>query len=64
MEIAFVKGNELGVPVILDTDAKSKCEKYRHRGIELDGVRRFGDNGVLYGFDKISGFSKKRRQCP
>ena len=48
MEMAFAKGNELGVPVILDTDAKSKCEKYRHLGMELAGVRRFGENGVLY----------------
>lgn len=42
------KGNELGVPVILDTDAKSKCEKYRHLGMELAGVRRFGVTEWLY----------------
>ena len=64
MEMAFAKGNELGVPVILDTDAKSKCEKYRHLGMELDGVRRCGENGVLYGSDKISGFSRNREARP
>ncbi len=45
---AFAEGNRLGVPVILDTDAKSKCEKYVHLGMELAGTRRFGEYGVLY----------------
>ena len=48
MDIAFSEGNRLGVPVILDTDAKSKCDKYRHLGMELAGTRRFGEHGVLY----------------
>ena len=48
METAFAEGNRLGVPVILDTDAKSKCDKYMHLGMELAGTRRFGEHGVLY----------------
>lgn len=48
MDIAFAEGNRLGVPVILDTDAKSKCDKYMHLGMELAGTRRFGEYGVLY----------------
>lgn len=48
MDIAFSEGNRLGVPVILDTDAKSKCDKYIHLGMELAGTRRFGKYGVLY----------------
>lgn len=28
MDMAFAEGNRLGVPVILDTDARSKCDKY------------------------------------
>lgn len=48
MDMAFAKGNRLGVPVILDTDAKSKCDKYIHLGMELAGTRRFGEHGVLY----------------
>ena len=64
MEMAFAKGNELGVPVILDTDARSKCEKYRHLGMELASVRRFGDNGVLYDLIKYPDSVKNRRQCP
>lgn len=48
MDIAFAEGNRLGVPVILDTDAKSKCDKYMHLGMELAGTRRFGEDGVLY----------------
>lgn len=64
MEMAFAKGNELGVPVILDTDAQSKCDKYRHLGMELTSVRRFGDNGVLYDLIKYPDSAKKWRQCP
>lgn len=48
MDMAFSEGNRLGVPVILDTDAKSKCDKYIHLGMELAGTRRFGKYGVLY----------------
>ena len=48
MEIAFAEGDRLGVPVILETDAKSKCDKYVHLGMELAGMRRFGEHGVLY----------------
>lgn len=48
LEIAFAEGDRLQVPVILDTDAKSKCDKYMHLGMELAGTRKFGDCGVLY----------------
>ena len=48
MKMAFAEGNRLGVPVILDTDAQSKCDKYIHLGMELAGTRRFGAHGVLY----------------
>lgn len=48
LEAAFSEGRRLGVPVILDTDAKSKCGKYLHLGMELAGTRRFGEHGVLY----------------
>ena len=48
MDAAFSEGNRLGIPVILDTDARSKCDKYIHLGMELAGTRRFGENGVLY----------------
>ena len=47
-DIAFAEGNRLDLPVILDTDAKSKCEKYMHLGMELAGTRRFGEHGALY----------------
>ncbi len=48
MDMAFAESSRLGVPVILDTDAKSKCDKYVHLGMELAGTRRFGEYGVLY----------------
>lgn len=48
MDIAFAEGNRLGVPVILETDAKSKCDRYMHLGMELAGVRDLGEFGRLY----------------
>lgn len=48
MDIAFAEGNRLGVPVILETDAKSKCDKYVHLGMELAGTRGLGEYGTLY----------------
>ena len=48
MDMAFAEGNRLGVPVILDTDARSKRDRYIHLGMELAGTRRFGEYGVLY----------------
>lgn len=48
MEPVFDEGNRLGVPVILNTDAKSKCDKYVHLGMELEGIRDYGECGKLY----------------
>ena len=48
MELAFAEGNRLQLPVILDTDAKSKCDRYVHLGMELAGTRSFGVYGTLY----------------
>ena len=48
MDIAFAEGDRLGVPVILETDAKSKCDKYVHLGMELAGMRDIGEFGKLY----------------
>ena len=48
LEMAFSEGNRLGVPVILDTDARSMCDKFLHLGMQLAGTRRFGEYGVLY----------------
>ena len=42
------EGDRLGVPVILETDARSKCDKYLHLGMKLAGTRRFGTHGLLY----------------
>ena len=48
LDIAFTEGDRLGVPVILETDAKSKCDKYVHLGMELAGTRDLGVFGKLY----------------
>lgn len=48
MDIAFAESNRLHVPVILETDAKSKCDKYVHLGMELAGTRDLGAYGKLY----------------
>ena len=45
LDIAFAEGDRLGVPVILETDAKSKCDKYVHLGMELAGTH----DPVIYG---------------
>lgn len=48
LDMAFSEGNRLHVPVILETDAKSKCDKYMHLGMELEGVRDMGVYGKMY----------------
>lgn len=48
LDIAFAEGDRLGVPVILETDAKSKCDKYVHLGMKFAGVRNIGEFGKLY----------------
>lgn len=48
LDMAFSEGNRLHVPVILETDAKSKCDKYMHLGMELEGVRDMGAYGKMY----------------
>ena len=48
MDMAYAQGDRLGVPVILETDAKSKCDKYVHLGMELAGTRSCGEAGMLY----------------
>ena len=35
LDPAFAEGDRLGVPVILETDAKSKCDKYVHLKTEM-----------------------------
>ena len=44
----FAEGNRLGLPVVLDTDAKLKSDKYRHLGMELAGVRTCKNGSKLY----------------
>jgi len=62
LEAAFAEGNRLGVPVILDTDAKSKCDKYVHLGMELAGTRSFGEHGVLYDLIKYPDSEAQRSE--
>lgn len=48
LDMAYREGDRLGVPVILETDAMSKCVKYQHLGMELAGTRDVGAFGKLY----------------
>ena len=48
LNFAFAEGDRLGVPVILETDAQSKCDKYVHLGMELVGTHDLGAFGKLY----------------
>ena len=59
MDIAFAEGDRLGIPVILDTDAKSKCEKYVHLGMELYGTRDLGEGGTMYDLIRYPKGAKK-----
>lgn len=61
---AFTEGNRLGISVILDTDAKCKCDKYVHLGMELAGARSFGDTGVLYDLIKSPDVPGKQTDHP
>ena len=58
MDMAFAEGNRLNVPVILETDAKSKCDRYVHLGMELAGTRSFGEHGKLYDMIKYPDTNK------
>ena len=48
LNFAFAEGDRLDVPVILETDAQSKCDKYVHLGMELVGTHDLGAFGKLY----------------
>lgn len=48
LDLAFAEGDRLGVPVILETDAISKCDKYVHLGMELVLTRDLGEYGKMY----------------
>ncbi len=48
MDIVFAEGNRLGIPVVLDTDAKSKCERDQHLGMELAAEVPCGDFGAMH----------------
>ena len=59
MDLAFAEGDRLGVPVVLDTDAQSKCDKYVHLGMELAGVRDLGEYGKFYDLIRYPSHAKK-----
>ena len=61
LDIAFAEGDRLGVPVILETDAKSKCDKYVHLGMQLAGVRNIGEFGKLYDLIRYPESSNENR---
>lgn len=48
LNLAFAEGSRLQLPVLLETDARSKCDKYIHLGMQLEGIRDLGEYGKLY----------------
>mgnify|MGYP004441393093 FL=1 len=48
LEIAFEEGKKRGCPVILDTDAKLKRDKYVHLGMRNVQTRKIDDGSYLY----------------
>ena len=51
LEIAFEEGKKRGCPVILDTDAKLKCDKYVHLGMK--NVRTGKIDDCAYWYDLV-----------
>ena len=45
---AFDLADELKVPCIVSTDAKSKADRYKHLGFELYQIRKLSDHSVEY----------------
>jgi len=43
----------------LETDAKSKCDRYIHLGMKLAGTRSCGEAGMLYDMIKYPEGKKK-----
>lgn len=64
MDIAIAEGDRLHVPVILETDAKSKCGKYVHLGMELAGVRDMGRYGRMYDLIRYPAAEKRQGTAP
>lgn len=73
MEFAYEKGREKRAAVILDTDAKGKCDRYVHLGMKLDNVRETAEEAMRLGlcvFDTAQdyGFGEGQRMigriCP
>lgn len=48
MEIAFEDGRKRNCPVILDTDAELKRDKYAHLGMKNVQIRKFAEGAYLY----------------
>ena len=49
LEIAFEEGRRQAVPVVLDTDAHLKKDKYEHVGMKCVATQHFDDGVELYG---------------
>lgn len=63
LEIAFEEGRRQAVPVVLDTDALLKKDKYEHIGMKCVATQHFKDGVELYGTVGNEVWkNKKRRQ--
>ena len=51
MQILYVLQTvkEYGLPLVIETDEKLKCDKYCHLGVKLVKKRDFGDSRYGYG---------------
>ena len=57
LEYVYELADRKGLPVILDTDDKDKCDRYMHLGMSLDRIRSCGDRFHMY--DLIRGPRKR-----
>ena len=48
LDYVFDMADQKGLPVILDTDDKDKCQRYIHLGMKLDRIRNCGESFHMY----------------
>ncbi len=48
LKYVYDMADKKGISVILDTDDKDKSDRYRHLGMNLDRVRKCGENFHMY----------------
>ncbi|MCR5467299.1 MAG: GNAT family N-acetyltransferase [Lachnospiraceae bacterium] len=48
LDYTYGQADKAGVPVILDTDDRDKCNRYEHLGMKVDRIRNCGEKFHMY----------------